>query len=139
MTTQEIFDTVVNHLFTQGRPALGEFDNGNGAQNGCVYRNKEGLKCAVGCLINDVHYNPEFENCTLFYFVSNTDEAPVAGSNLLRDAIERSVTFKLTCEQLSLLDSLQRMHDFSDVANWSDRIKELASKSNLSTLKTPIQ
>lgn len=51
---QEIFDYVVNHLYTQGKPAKDFIGN-------CVYRNKQGLMCAVGCLIPDDVYVKEME------------------------------------------------------------------------------
>jgi hypothetical protein len=53
-SAQEVFDIVVNHLFTQGRPAY------DGDQ-GCMYRAPDGLRCAVGVLIPDDLYVPEFE------------------------------------------------------------------------------
>jgi hypothetical protein len=53
-SAQEVFDIVVNHLFTQGRPA---YD----VAQGCMYRAPDGLRCAVGVLIPDDLYDPEFE------------------------------------------------------------------------------
>ncbi len=53
-SAQEVFDIVVNHLFTQGRPAY------DGVQ-GCMYRAPDGLRCAVGVLIPDDLYDPAFE------------------------------------------------------------------------------
>lgn len=53
-SSQEIFDLVVEHLFTQGRPAY----DGN---RGCMYRTYDGLRCAVGVLIPDDLYDPAFE------------------------------------------------------------------------------
>jgi hypothetical protein len=53
MNAQEVFDTVATHLFTQGRPAT-EYGR-------CRYRTSDGLKCAVGCLIDDDKYFPGLE------------------------------------------------------------------------------
>ena len=58
MNAQEIFDTVVTHLYTQGKQA----DDGMG---GCMYRTVGGLKCAVGCLIPDDQYHPNMEGSTV--------------------------------------------------------------------------
>jgi hypothetical protein len=55
-SAQEVFDIVVNHLGTQRRPAY----NRNGI-SGCMYRAPSGLSCAVGALIPDNLYDPEFE------------------------------------------------------------------------------
>lgn len=51
---QEIFNLVVEHLFTQGRPA---YDG----HRVCMYRTHVGLRCAVGVLIPDDLYDPAFE------------------------------------------------------------------------------
>jgi len=59
MNRQEIFDTVVRHLFMQGRPAR-EYELAM-----CCYRLLDGdvvLKCAVGCLIPDEDYRVEMES-----------------------------------------------------------------------------
>lgn len=55
LTAQSIFDTVAWHLIKQGRPAWAK--NGSG---GCMYRTPDGLKCAIGCLIADDEYRPEY-------------------------------------------------------------------------------
>jgi len=54
MTNQEILNTVVNHLWNQKVPAM--------HTTGCCYRTPDGLKCAIGCLITDVEYNPKMEH-----------------------------------------------------------------------------
>jgi len=54
MTAQEIFDTVVRHLHTQGKMACDH-------DLGCRYRTDDGLRCAVGCLIKDDEYDPAME------------------------------------------------------------------------------
>ena len=54
-SAQEVVDIVVNHLFTQGRPAY------DGVQ-GCMYRTHDGLRCAVGVLITDDLYDKAFES-----------------------------------------------------------------------------
>lgn len=64
-TKQEIFDTVVNHLHQQGKPAM------NGEV--CSYRADDGSMCAVGCLIPDEAYKPVFEGRTIDMFVHHED------------------------------------------------------------------
>lgn len=58
MNAQEIFDTVVRHLKTQGKQS-------RTSSGTCVYRKFEAdgsvLKCAVGCLIPDDVYTPEMD------------------------------------------------------------------------------
>lgn len=50
-----ILDTMIEHLVTQGRPAMTD----NGA---CHYRQYDGAMCAVGALIPDSLYDPHMEN-----------------------------------------------------------------------------
>jgi hypothetical protein len=56
-SAQEVFDIVVTHLITQRRPS---YDS----SKCCMYRAPDGLRCAVGVLIPDNLYDPEFEGDT---------------------------------------------------------------------------
>ena len=51
---QQLFDRVVTHLLQQGQPCMKD--------HVCVYRNSDGLSCAIGSLIDDKHYSPSLEN-----------------------------------------------------------------------------
>ena len=63
MNMQEIFDTVVTHLYTQKKRAYDmEF--------GCAYRTKDGLKCAAGVLIPDELYSSDMERKPFSILVS---------------------------------------------------------------------
>ena len=55
MTPQEIFNTVINHFYTQRKKSY-SFDN-----NVCLYHGPNGLKCAIGCLIPDEIYIKEMD------------------------------------------------------------------------------
>ncbi len=55
MTNQEAFDKVCNHLRRMLRRSIDR------TGNYCSYRSKNGNKCAIGCLIPDEEYKPEFE------------------------------------------------------------------------------
>lgn len=94
MTAQEVFDKVVNHLYTQGRPAK---EDGKS----CRYRGPNGTKCAVGCLIPDDEYRPIME-----YKI-------VCSINRMIDQhlIEAPVTKKLIGEHENMLSDLQLVHD----------------------------
>ena len=63
-SAQEVFDIVVNHLVTQRRPAYTDL-------SGCMYRAPDGLRCAVGALIPDNLYDPEFEGSTADSVIQN--------------------------------------------------------------------
>ena len=51
---QQVFDDVLAHLRAQKTSAAND-------SGWCVYRNAQGLKCAVGALIPDSFYDPAFE------------------------------------------------------------------------------
>ena|ERR1019366_215155 len=53
-TAQQVYDTSVGHLIRQGKPA-----SEDGIE--CSYRTKDGLKCAIGCLITDKEYRVSME------------------------------------------------------------------------------
>lgn len=90
---QEIFDTVVTHLRTQGRRAFSD-------KTGCSYRAEGGLKCAVGCLIPDDAYSYKMEGYMAHELLDKYGDQ----LSQLRGHGE-------------LLRSLQRTHDDSN--NWS--------------------
>lgn len=107
MTKQETFDTVVEHLRQQGRPA---WDRGGTA---CLYRTSQGLKCAVGCLIPDELYEARFEG------VSLTNQKVL--QHILRDL----------GHDVNLLIELQMIHDGMHSSNWESEWKTLAFKHDL--------
>lgn len=62
---QEVYDFVVNHLRTQGCRAMTVIDG----RLQCAYRGKNGTKCAVGALIPDDVYDPEWEGANVRHLV----------------------------------------------------------------------
>lgn len=104
MTNQELFDTVVTHLRTQG-PCVDE--TGNPV---CQYRGANNTKCAAGCLIPDEDYSPSFEGS----LVSNLDFF-----------LDRFT------ENMSLLANLQSIHDSGDVENWEMLFERAAGRYGL--------
>jgi hypothetical protein len=63
MTRQELFDAVCAHLAQQGRRSWGVSERFDDAE-GCLYRGPDGLRCAVGALMPDAVYRPQWENAT---------------------------------------------------------------------------
>ena len=73
MLAQEIYDTVVKHLFAQGKPAFGYYsEEKTVGESGCAYRTGE-LKCAVGCLIPDDVYRSDMENQSVKNLVNHSE------------------------------------------------------------------
>lgn len=54
LTRQQIFDTVLARLREQGRASVNE-------RGHCAYRGENGAKCAVGHLMPDDKFDPEWE------------------------------------------------------------------------------
>src|SRR5258706_1958080 len=66
MTNQELFDKVKNHLLSQNAQSIAyRTPQTYHVVKYCVYKNENGLKCAIGCLIPDEKYSPEFEGVSL--------------------------------------------------------------------------
>ena len=118
LTKQQIFDKVAAHLLAQGARAYGV--------DGCVYRAADGKKCAVGCIIEDEHYSPDFEGVAIAWVNSTLD---VGGSAKLRAALGASGV--CVDEQHKLLLDLQRLHDNGDVDLWEAGLRVIASKHEL--------
>lgn len=95
MTAQEIFDKVATHLVTQKVASFQPY-------RGCLYRGPNGTSCAVGCLIPDSAYSPDFESLPLPLTKPNG-----SGSLMLYETIEKLglVEFR------PLLRGLQQVHD----------------------------
>ena len=55
MNRQQFFDTAIAGIIAQGGPSID--DKGN-----CLYRAPDGCKCALGHLIADEDYDPDFED-----------------------------------------------------------------------------
>lgn len=56
-TAQEVFDQAAIHLLTQKEQCT---DSPNSSR--CVYRGRNGMKCAAGALMADHEYKPEMDN-----------------------------------------------------------------------------
>jgi hypothetical protein len=64
MTSQEVFDAVLFGLRAQGVASVVEAPRGDGCDDErfvCMYRGKNGTKCAAGMLLPDEAYKPTME------------------------------------------------------------------------------
>lgn len=57
---REVSTKIRDHLIKQRAVSVQEDEHGT-----CAYRGANGLMCAVGCLIPDDKYNPEWENTAI--------------------------------------------------------------------------
>ncbi len=97
---REIFDFVKTHLLKQNKQA--------GNESGCVYRARDGTKCAVGCLIPDWYYSEDLEGLP-------------ASSSEIRCILKQTLVFGPKTPLL--LSSLQLCHDSYPIDEWSGRLK----------------
>lgn len=96
LSAQEIFERVSNHLLTQRKRSMDEYES-------CRYRGPGGLKCAVGCVIPDRCYNEEMEGQSVeFIKLPNSIKA-----------------------HRSLLLELQDCHDDFSVKDWASRLRAI--------------
>jgi len=111
MSTQALFDKIVNHLVTQGEPAgryspyLCDFDFD------CLYRsvgsNGQTTMCAVGCLISDEVYAKHFDPLGM----NKLEGVSAANAMIKRALVDSNPGTSFTPKDLALLASCQTAHD----------------------------
>ena len=123
MTAQEIFDKVAKHLITQNARSnlLGDGVWEEGNTNSCMYRNHEGLACAVGCLIPDDHV-----------IIRKFNTSPI--ESVQHNGID--IDFLLPSDfsvngAITFLRLLQRIHDFEPIADWPSQLRAVAAAYDL--------
>ena len=107
MSMNKIFYKVKNHLLKQGEKSLGH-------DRGCQYRNKDGLSCAVGCLIKDVDYIIGLEGKNMNCSPVQDVLTHVIGVNPIKRG-----------DKIDLLQTLQLVHDNSDVCDWQSELEHV--------------
>jgi hypothetical protein len=117
-TTRDLINYVRNHLVAQGERCANERGN-------CLY--KFGTKsCAIGCLIDDDLYRPDFE-----------------GNSVMHCNVEMAVSvthrIALSDEQLRVLRKLQYIHDERDPKHWGTFIARYVNSLELSVLDEPLK
>ena len=105
---QEVFDFVVKHLLTQNK-ASNLYDE-NGLLLGCAYRGKDGMKCAVGCLIPDHLYDENME------------------SNDYETVMNK---YGFSSAHHEILSKLQTIHDMSYEDEWKEDLEVMANEFDL--------
>jgi len=118
---QAIFDQVASHLLTQQRQST--------LDGTCQYRTAEGLKCAVGCLIDDQHYNDRIEGLSLDTAVRDRYISECA--KLIIDALLNSNINVGDTSTFQLLSRLQLIHDSYTPRMWMHHLKLTAAAFNL--------
>ena len=129
MTLQEIFNKVRAHLLKQNQRCITASSQFN-PPTMCRYRHDE-LRCAIGILIPDDMYHPDFEANDIVNLLRKSPEFcnllglpkyQRAHSNFLK---------KIDWDKIHLLKQLQDIHDSRPVHSWRVELKYLAEHFNL--------
>jgi hypothetical protein len=123
MTPQEIFDTIITHLSSQGKRAMTvlaeDKDFPNDKEPNCAYRTPDGLKCAFGILIPDSEYIADFETHDVYGVFNMID--PYGSMPVLNDLSENK----------ELIQDLQLVHD-NERSNIKEELENIADEYSLS-------
>jgi len=125
MDKQEVFNKVKTHLLTQNERA--------GREGNCQYRTSEGLKCAVGCLIEDQYYDPQIEGTGIVavkWDIESNNPQTSGVVSVFRTILEKSHV-PMNSEVFLLLSELQKLHDYLPVHTWEVNLKEIAKYHGL--------
>jgi hypothetical protein len=107
MNQQEIFDAVTQHLLTQNAQAR--------AGGRCVYRGKNGLRCAIGGILPDLLYVPSMEGRTALSLMENYPK----------------VAEYFGADNTQFLDGLQEVHDLFSPQDWRSELAVIAAYNGL--------
>lgn len=123
LTAQQIFDRVADHLAKQGVAA---YRRDAAGIRSCVYKNDQGQMCAVGCLIPEQSYRPEFDDRSLMETIWEQHRERFAEHLLSAPGTDARELMHYTPfaealaaggvdvhEHHTLLTRLQRVHDIS--------------------------
>ena len=103
-TALDVFNKVSEHLLTQNERSQDRFGD-------CLYRSPKGLKCALGCLIDDEFYSESLECLSVVDYSSGEWVPPI------RKALELSGV-PINHEIKHLVRKLQIIHDSKEPEFW---------------------
>lgn len=112
LTLQQIFTKVAGHLLTQAAVSA---DDMTGM---CLYRGPRGMRCAVGALVADKHYDARMEGQD-------------ACGSVVAEALAESGVDTTDVDVRYLLIALQMIHDNTDIAAWPAELAALADQFGL--------
>jgi hypothetical protein len=118
---QRLFGIATKHLLTQGVQSRNA--NGN-----CLYRGPNGLKCVVGAMINDEHYDPSFEN-------ERADHVKVLNAVCASQGVSLS---DIGVHGERFLFKLQILHDDIDPEEWGRALSEMALDHGIAFIKPSV-
>jgi hypothetical protein len=111
ITKRELFEKCAAHLLRQGEKST---VRPGGAS--CLYRNLDGLQCAIGPLIEDPWYSQELEG------------EPFS-SYQVQLAVGRSIGRPLEVDERVMLEKMQKIHDKGQPQEWPVLIANLRNET----------
>ena len=111
LSKREIFDKIKNHLLTQMKKSSAKHSLYSMSES-CLYRQKNGLMCAVGCLIKDKAY-------------SSNLECQVVRTNDVLNALKKSDIDISDESTIDMLVAFQNLHDGEEPIYWSPGIDNI--------------
>jgi hypothetical protein len=121
LTIQQTYDKMLNGLRVQGKPSIED--------DFCMYRSKDGCRCAIGQIIDDQHYNRFLEGC-IYAFSTVATALALSGINIENEDIGRML-FKAQDAH----DSWHGQGRFID--HIEKRFEAIANEFHLSYTKAP--
>lgn len=128
LTNQQIFDKAVTALLKQNQRS-----GDPGSYAGCQYRGPNGLKCAVGHLIDDACYQPLMEGRS----IPSPKALAAHQDTSVRKSLD-ALMAALACSNIDhassweLLSDLQNTHDTNPIPDWAESFRAIAAKFSLS-------
>lgn len=112
MDKEKIFSSVKSHLLLQGGKS--ERRISATVRNQPAYRSDVGndFKCAIGCLLPDELYDPDFEGTNIRHLLEQHEP--------LQNYFELSDCLDTRREEINFLNALQQVHDSRDPSEWEE-------------------
>jgi hypothetical protein len=124
-TKQNLFNYIARHLLNQREQSRGRI---NGSDVACKYFGPRGLRCSIGCLVDEKRMEARFEgesftNPHILRAIEENIGRPIRGFGEGITPIPRS--------ELAMLMDLRKLHDDHDPMDWWLRLVEIAKKYRL--------
>jgi hypothetical protein len=131
MDTQEAFNIMVTHLRNQGVRATDYW--------GCVYfREEDGAKCAVGCLIPEGVYSPTMEgNGSILSLLTAKEHWDNLANEWAGNFMFPKLVKHLEGVNRQMMFNMQTIHDSKDVTEWETGFAQVAETYKLTVPPMP--
>jgi len=98
-TDKDVFDYATSFLYNQNDISITD-------EYACAYRGLKGMKCAIGCVIDDQFYHHTLENCTVY------------DANVQKAIMQSLPSYEINED---FLNYMQYVHDKHSTHNWKSQ------------------